>query len=83
MDGRTTDITRGREIAASKGILVVNAVGNCGNTSWHYLVAPADVHGDSLIAVGAVDSAGSARGASRPSVRAPTAGSSPTSWPTA
>jgi subtilisin family serine protease len=58
MDGRTTDISRSAEIAASKGILVVNAVGNYGVMSWHYLIAPADVHGDSLIAVGAVDSLG-------------------------
>jgi subtilisin family serine protease len=55
MDGHTTTVTRAAEIAASKGILVVNAVGNEGNNSWHYLIAPSDVHTDSLIAVGAVD----------------------------
>jgi len=58
MDGHTTDITRAAEIAASKGILVVNAVGNEGQTAWHYLIAPADVHGDSLIAVGSVSTTG-------------------------
>jgi len=58
MDGHTTDVTRAAEIAASKGILVCNAVGNEGNNSWHYLIAPADVFTDSLIAVGAVDPAG-------------------------
>jgi hypothetical protein len=58
MDGHTTDITRYAEIAASKGILVVNAVGNEGDKSWHYLIAPSDVNGDSLIAVGAVDDFG-------------------------
>jgi hypothetical protein len=58
MDGRTTDVTRAAEIAASKGILVVNAVGNEGNTAWHYLIAPSDVITDSLIAVGAVDQNG-------------------------
>jgi serine protease AprX len=58
MNGHTTDITRYAEIAASKGILVVNAVGNEGDKSWHYLIAPADVNGDSLIAVGAVDDLG-------------------------
>jgi hypothetical protein len=60
MDGHTTDVSRAAEIAASKGILVVNAVGNEGNTPWHYLIAPSDVHPDSLIAVGAVDQNGSA-----------------------
>jgi serine protease AprX len=58
MDGHTTTVTRAAEIAASKGILVVNAVGNEGNTGWHYLIAPADVRTDSLIAVGAVDKNG-------------------------
>jgi len=60
MNGHKTDITRYAEIAASKGILVVNAVGNQGNVGdpWHYLIAPADVSGDSLIAVGAVDDFG-------------------------
>jgi serine protease AprX len=58
LDGRTTDVSRAAEIAASKGILVVTAVGNEGNTSWHYLIAPSDVHTDSVIAVGAVDTNG-------------------------
>lgn len=60
MDGHTTDITRSAEIAASKGILVVNAVGNQGRPGdpWHYLIAPSDVNGDSLIAAGAVDEFG-------------------------
>ncbi|OGF18287.1 MAG: hypothetical protein A2W00_15600, partial [Candidatus Eisenbacteria bacterium RBG_16_71_46] len=58
MDGHTTIVTRAAEIAASKGILVVNAVGNEGVKLWHYLIAPADVNGDSLIAVGAVDAGG-------------------------
>jgi len=58
MDGHTTDVTRAAEIAASKGILVCNAVGNEGSTTWHYLIAPSDVFTDSLIAVGAVDKNG-------------------------
>jgi serine protease AprX len=58
MDGRTTLVSRAAQIAASKGILVVNSVGNAGNQLWRYLVAPSDVNGDSLIAVGAVDAAG-------------------------
>ena len=58
MDGHTTDISRAAEIAASKGIMVVNAVGNEGQTAWRHLIAPADVHGDSLIAVGSVSTTG-------------------------
>lgn len=58
MDGHTTTVTRAAEIAASKGILVVNAVGNEGNSPWHYLIAPGDANGDSVVAVGAVDGAG-------------------------
>jgi subtilisin family serine protease len=58
MDGHTTVVSRAAEIAASKGILVVNSAGNEGNKIWHYILAPADVHGDSLIAAAAVDAAG-------------------------
>jgi hypothetical protein len=58
MDGKTTDVTRAAQIAVAKGILVVNSIGNEGNTTWRRLVAPADVNGDSLIAVGAVDAFG-------------------------
>ncbi|MFN8285889.1 MAG: S8 family serine peptidase [Chitinophagales bacterium] len=55
MNGNTTVITRAANRAASKGILVINSAGNEGANSWHYIAAPAD--GDSVIAVGAVDSA--------------------------
>jgi subtilisin family serine protease len=58
MNGHTTIVTRAAEIAASKGILVVNSAGNAGNSSWYHIIAPADADGDSLIAVGAVDLAG-------------------------
>ncbi len=58
MDGQTTDVSRAAQIAASKGILLVNSVGNEGASLWHYLIAPADVDGDSLIAVGSVDDLG-------------------------
>jgi subtilisin family serine protease len=56
LDGHTSPVTRAAEIAASVGILVVNAVGNsgAGSTIW----APSDVNGDSLVAVGAVDANG-------------------------
>jgi serine protease AprX len=62
MDGHTTTVTRAAEIAASKGILVVNAVGNEGGAPWHYLIAPADANGDSVVAVGAVDGTGAMAG---------------------
>ena len=52
MDGNTTPITIGADIAASKGILVVNSAGNSGGASWHYIGAPAD--GDSVFTIGAV-----------------------------
>ncbi len=56
LDGNTTRITQGADIAASKGILVVSSASNEGNKDWHYIGAPAD--GDSVFAVGAVDSQG-------------------------
>lgn len=56
MDGNTTRVTQGADIAASKGILVVNSAGNSGASSWQYVGAPAD--GDSVFAIGAVDAFG-------------------------
>lgn len=53
MDGNTTRVTQGADIAASKGMIVVNSAGNSGTSSWGYISAPSD--GDSVIAVGAVD----------------------------
>ena len=50
LDGNTTIITRAADLAASRGILVVNSAGNSGPVG---LSAPAD--GDSVIAVAAVD----------------------------
>ncbi len=52
MDGNTTPISRGADIAASKGILVVTSAGNEGNDPWKYISAPADA--DSVLSVGAV-----------------------------
>ena len=57
MDGNTTPITIAADLAASKGILVVNSAGNSGNNSWQYIGAPAD--GDSVFSIGAVNSSGS------------------------
>lgn len=56
MDGNTTIITRAADLAATKGILVINSAGNEGNSAWKYISAPAD--GDSVLTVGAVDSLG-------------------------
>ncbi|KAF5037750.1 Subtilase family protein [anaerobic digester metagenome] len=56
LDGNTTRISRGADMAASKGILVVNSAGNSGNNDWHYIGAPADA--DSILTIGAVDSYG-------------------------
>ena len=56
MDGNTARVTIGADIAASKGMLVVNSAGNSGNSPWHYIGAPAD--GDSVFSIGAVDEFG-------------------------
>lgn len=56
MDGNTTVITKGADLAASRGILVVNSAGNSGGGSWQYISAPAD--GDSVFTIGATDAAG-------------------------
>jgi subtilisin family serine protease len=56
MDGKTTFISRGAEIAFSRGMIVVNSAGNEGSSAWHYMSAPADVN--SVLSVGAVSSLG-------------------------
>lgn len=61
MNGHTTIVTRAAEIAASKGILVVNAAGNSGSASGT-IEAPGDANGDSVITVGAVDLSGAITG---------------------
>ncbi len=55
LDGNTTVITRASDIAARKGILVVNSAANSGPNPYT-IAAPAD--GDSVLAVGAVDAFG-------------------------
>ncbi|WP_407405246.1 S8 family peptidase [Chryseobacterium sp.] len=42
MNGTTSFIARGSEIASSKGIFVLAATGNSGAQPWHYLLTPAD-----------------------------------------
>ncbi|MBE9469379.1 MAG: S8 family serine peptidase [Bacteroidetes bacterium] len=56
MDGKTTRISRAANIAASKGILVVNSAGNEGNKPWKYISAPSDA--DSVLCIGAVNEKG-------------------------
>jgi hypothetical protein len=56
MDGRTTMITNGADMAMKKGMIVCNSAGNAGTSSWKYIVAPAD--GDSVFSIGAVNASG-------------------------
>ncbi len=57
MTGNTTPVTRGANIASSKGILVVNSAGNEGNNqNWQCVSAPSD--GTDVLSVAAVDSLG-------------------------
>ncbi len=53
MDGKTALITRAGNMAAHKGILVVNASGNEGDGYWKYVGAPADA--DSVLTVGGIN----------------------------
>jgi serine protease AprX len=52
MDGITSLVSRAANKAAEKGILVVNAAGNDGSSSWHYIGTPADA--DSILSIGGV-----------------------------
>jgi len=56
MDGQTTVISRASQMAADKGIFLVNAAGNAGHRIWQKILAPADVEG--VMSVGAVTSSG-------------------------
>ncbi|MBL7741339.1 MAG: S8 family peptidase [Chitinophagaceae bacterium] len=56
MNGNTAMCTIGADLAAKKGLIVFQSAGNEGAGGWHYLIAPAD--GDSVVAVGAVNAAG-------------------------
>lgn len=53
MNGKTSFISRGANMAARKGMLVVNAAGNEGSGRWGIIGAPADA--DSVLAVGGVE----------------------------
>lgn len=56
MDGNTTIITVAANLAASKGMLVINSAGNAGDKVWKYITAPAD--GFDVLAIGAVNERG-------------------------
>jgi len=53
MNGNTTRVSIAADIAASKGIFVVNSAGNSGASDWRYITAPSD--GDSVMCVGAIN----------------------------
>jgi len=53
MDGKTTLVSRAANLAAKKGMLVVNAAGNDGENSWKIIGSPADA--DSALAVGGIN----------------------------
>ncbi len=52
MDGETAVSTIGATVAASRGIVVCNAMGNYGTQDWYFMGAPADA--DSILSVGAM-----------------------------
>jgi hypothetical protein len=56
LNGNTIPVTRAADYAAHKGMIVTNSAGNDGNAAWRYIGVPAD--GDSVVAVGAVNTAG-------------------------
>ena len=56
MNGNTSFIARGAQIASEKGIIVVVAAGNEGNQTWKYIVTPAD--NEKVFTIGGVDSTG-------------------------
>ncbi len=60
MNGNTTMAAIGADLAAKKGLIVFNSVGNEGGSSWHFLATPSD--GDSVVAVGAVSVLGTVGG---------------------
>jgi len=54
MDGQTSFVAKAAQIAAEKGILVINAAGNEGNKkSWKMLITPSDV--ETVLTVGGID----------------------------
>jgi subtilisin family serine protease len=56
LNGKTSRVTQGANMAFQKGILVFASAGNEGNNEWKHIIAPSD--GENVIAVAAVDSLG-------------------------
>jgi len=52
MNGQTSLVSKAANMAASKGMLVINAMGNDGNRDWKIMATPADA--DSVLSVGAI-----------------------------
>ncbi|MEO8147046.1 MAG: S8 family serine peptidase [Bacteroidia bacterium] len=57
LDGNTAPMTIAADIAASRGIVVLNSAGNDGANAWNFISVPADAN--NILAIGAVNSAGS------------------------
>lgn len=53
MNGRSTLVTRAATMAAKKGMLVINAMGNDGRENWEVMGAPADA--DSVLSISGID----------------------------
>jgi serine protease AprX len=56
LTGRIAPMSIAANMAARKGMIMLNCAGNEGTTSWYYICVPADA--DSIITVGSVDSLG-------------------------
>ncbi len=56
LDGETTVVARAANMAADKGMLVVNSAGNYAQQNWRYIGSPADSFG--ALSVGAVEISG-------------------------
>lgn len=53
MNGKTSMVSRAANMAARKGMLVINAIGNEATDAWQILCTPADA--DSVLTVGGID----------------------------
>lgn len=53
MNGKKSLVTRAANMAAAKGMIVVNSMGNEGDVDWKYMGAPADA--DSILSIGGID----------------------------
>lgn len=56
LNGHTTIAAKAAAFAAKKGMIVLVAAGNEGNSNWHFITTPGDA--DSILTVGAIDVSG-------------------------